>query len=193
MSGSEHILALAANAFVGGDFLEDLGALREDVAIKKVIGREEIPDPTTAGDFCRRFKLGQIAQIEKAFTEIRQNVYTRRPEVRTWTVHVDAKVHEVYGKQKQGAARAYNGVYSLHPMYAFVQETDELAYVRLRSGNTHPGIRRFLSSVTSSVRSLLRSRKSTCRAIRPFTTKRWWRSARGWGGGSPSPQIKPPR
>lgn len=136
---SEHILALAANAFVGGDFLEDLEALREDAAIKKVIGREEIPDPTTAGDFCRRFSIGQIAQMEKAFAEIRQNVYTQRPQVKTWTVHVDAKVHEVYGKQKQGAARAYNGVYSLQPMYAFVHETDELAYVRLRPGNTHPG------------------------------------------------------
>ena len=41
---SEHILALSANAFVGGDFLDDLEALREDVAIKKAIGREEIPD-----------------------------------------------------------------------------------------------------------------------------------------------------
>lgn len=51
--------------------------MREDVAIKKVIGREEIPDPTTAGDFCRRFKLGQIAQIEEAFTEIRQEELNR--------------------------------------------------------------------------------------------------------------------
>lgn len=136
---SEHILALAANAFVGGDFLEDLEALREDVAIKKAIGREEIPDPTTAGDFCHRFSMGQILQMEKAFAEVRKRVYTRRPQVKTWTVHVDAKVHEVYGKQKQGASRAYNGVYSLQPMYAFVHETDELTYTRLRSENTHPG------------------------------------------------------
>ena len=40
---SEHILALAANAFVGGDYLEDLEALREDVAIQRVIGRKDLP------------------------------------------------------------------------------------------------------------------------------------------------------
>jgi hypothetical protein len=136
---SEHILALAANAFVGGDFLDDLEALREDVAIKKVIGRKDIPDPTTAGDFCRRFTLGHILQIERAFCEIQQAVYTRRPEITKWTIDVDAKVHEVYGKQKQGAARSYSGVYSLQPLYAFVHETDELLHLQLRSGNTHPG------------------------------------------------------
>ena len=48
---SEHILALAANAFIGGDYLEDLEALREDIAIQKAIGRKEIPDPTTPGIF----------------------------------------------------------------------------------------------------------------------------------------------
>jgi hypothetical protein len=52
---------------------------------------------------------------------------------------VDAKVHEVYGKKKQGAAKAYNGLYSLQPMYAFADETDELLHVAVRSGNTHPG------------------------------------------------------
>lgn len=57
---SAHILALSANAFVGGDYLDDLEALREDVAIQRVIGRRDIPDPTTAGDFCRRFTLGHI-------------------------------------------------------------------------------------------------------------------------------------
>jgi hypothetical protein len=34
---SEHILVLAANAFIGGDYLDDLEALREDVAIQKAI------------------------------------------------------------------------------------------------------------------------------------------------------------
>src|SRR5512139_976934 len=77
---SEHILALAANAFVGGDYLEDLEALREDVAIQKAIGRKDIPDPTTAGDFCRRFTLGHLLQVNRAFGEIERGVYNRRRE-----------------------------------------------------------------------------------------------------------------
>lgn len=161
---SEHILSLAANAFVGGDFLDDLEALREDDAIKSAIGRKEIPDPTTAGDFCRRFKLGHILQINKAFAEIEHEVYKQRKEVSHLTIDVDAKVHEVYGKKKQGAAKAYNGVYSLQPMYAFADETDELLHVEVRSGNTHPGakavsyLRRLAKKIPSLVeRIYLRS------------------------------------
>lgn len=157
---SEHILALSANAFVGGDFLDDIEALREDTAIKKAIGRDEIPDPTTAGDFCRRFSLGHILQMERAFAEVFQAVYTRRKEVTTWTVDVDAEIKEVYGKKKHGAARAYNGVYSLQPLYAFVDETDELVLVQLRPGNTHPGdkvesvLRRIKRKVPPSVKDV---------------------------------------
>jgi hypothetical protein len=136
---SEHILALAANAFVGNDYLDDLEALREDVAIQRAIGRKEIPDPTTAGDFCRRFTLGHILQMNRAFAEIERGVYRRRREKTGWTIDVDAKVHEVYGAQKEGAARSYNGIYSLQPMYAFVDETEEMLHSELRSGNTHPG------------------------------------------------------
>jgi len=154
---SEHILSLAANAFVGGDFLDDLEALREDVAIKVAIGRKEIPDPTTAGDFCRRFKLGHILQINKAFAEIEHEVYKQRKEVSHLTVDVDAKVHEVYGKKKQGAAKAYNGVYSLQPMYAFADETDELLHVEVRSGNTHPGAKAvsYLGRLAKKIPSLV--------------------------------------
>jgi hypothetical protein len=136
---SEHILALAANAFVGGDYLEDLEALREDIAIQRVIGRKDLPDPTTAGDFCRRFTLGHLLQMNRAFGKIEQRVYEQRPEVTHWTVDADAKVHEVYGEKKQGAAKSYNGIYSLQPMYGFVHETDEMIHCELRSGNTHPG------------------------------------------------------
>ncbi len=157
---SEHILALAANAFVGGDFLEDLEALREDVAIQRAIGRKDLPDPTTAGDFCRRFTLGHLLQLNRAFGKIEQRVYEQRPDVTHWTVDVDAKVHEVYGENKQGAAKSYNGIYSLQPMYGFVHETDEMIHCELRSGNTHPGaggtgfLRRLKRKIPSPVKAV---------------------------------------
>lgn len=138
-SESEHILALAANAFIGGDYLDDLEALREDVAIQKAIGRKDIPDPTTAGDFCRRFTLGHILQMNRAFGEIEAEVYKRRKGIRAWTIDADAKVQEVFGAKKEGAAKSYNGIYSLQPIYGFVHETEELLHSELRKGNTHPG------------------------------------------------------
>ena len=110
---SEHILALAANAFIGGDFVEDLEALREDVAIQKAIGRKDIPDPTTAADFCRRFTLGHILQFNRALGQIQENVYHLRSKRTAWTIDTDAKAHEVFGEKKEGAARNYNGIYSL--------------------------------------------------------------------------------
>lgn len=57
---SEHILALSASILQGGDFIDDMEALREDAAAKRIIGRKPTPDPTTAGDFCRRFYPGHL-------------------------------------------------------------------------------------------------------------------------------------
>ena len=136
---SENILALAANAFIGGDFLDDLEALREDVAIQKAIGRKDIPDPTTAADFCRRFTLGHILQFNRAMAEIHERVYHLRPKMTAWTIDTDAKAHEVFGAKKEGAARNYNGIYSLQVMYSFVHETEEMIHCELRSGETQPG------------------------------------------------------
>ena len=136
---SEHILALAANAFIGGDFMDDLEALREDVAIQKAIGRKDIPDPTTAADFCRRFTLGHILQFNRAMAEIHERVYHLRPKITAWTIDTDVKAHEVFGEKKEGAARNYNGIYSLQAMYSFVHETEEMIHCELRSGNTQPG------------------------------------------------------
>ena len=136
---SEHILALAANAFIGGDFIDDLEALREDVAIQRAIGRKDIPDPTTAADFCRRFTLGHILQFNRAMAEIHSRVHRLRPKITAWTIDTDAKAHEVFGEKKEGAARNYNGIYSLQAMYSFVNETEEMLPSELRSGETQPG------------------------------------------------------
>jgi len=157
---SEHILALSANAFCGGDYLEDLESLREDGALKAAIGRSRIPDPTTAADFCRRFYMGNLYQFDRALGNIFQEVYRHRLSVKTWTIDVDAKVHEVFGEKKQGAAVSYNGTYSLQPFYAFVHETDELLHTQLRSGNTHPGakavsfLRRMKSKIPAQIESV---------------------------------------
>jgi len=136
---SENILALAANAFIGGDFIDDLEALREDAAIQKVIGRRDIPDPTTAADFCRRFTLGHILQHNRAEAEIYERVYHLRPRLTAWTIDTDAKAHEVFGKKKEGAAHNYEGIYSLQVMYSFVHETEEMIHCELRAGQTQPG------------------------------------------------------
>ena len=52
---SDHVLNIAYNLLAGGSCLEHLELLRQDEAYLNAIGADRIPDPTTAGDFCRRF------------------------------------------------------------------------------------------------------------------------------------------
>jgi hypothetical protein len=157
---SENILALAANAFIGGDYIDDLEALREDGAIQRVIGRKDIPDPTTAADFCRRFTLGHILQFNRAMAEVHENVYHLRPKVTAWTIDTDAKAHEVFGKKKEGAACNYDGIYSLQVMYSSVHETEEMIHCELRAGQTQPGakavayLRRMKRKIPKEIREI---------------------------------------
>ena len=55
---SDHVLNVAYNFICGGQSLDDLELLRNDESYLKLLGVEAIPDPTTAGDFCRRFEEG---------------------------------------------------------------------------------------------------------------------------------------
>ena len=52
---SDHVLNIAYNILCGGRVLDDLEVRRNDVAYLDALGARKIPDPSTAGDFCRRF------------------------------------------------------------------------------------------------------------------------------------------
>ncbi len=52
---ADHVLNIAFNLFAGGACLEHLELRRNDEAYLNLLGPQRIPDPTTAGDFCRRF------------------------------------------------------------------------------------------------------------------------------------------
>jgi hypothetical protein len=75
---SDHVLNLAYNVLAGGGCLEHLELLRNDENYLDALGARRIPDPTTAGDFCRRFDEGDIRTL----------LATRRSSIRrssTWT------------------------------------------------------------------------------------------------------------
>ena len=77
---SDHVLNIAYNALSDGRCLEDLELKRNDAAYLDALGTKRIPDPTTAGDFCRRFQsVGQIDALHKAIDEARQRVWARQP------------------------------------------------------------------------------------------------------------------
>ena len=53
---SDHVLALTYTLYADGACLEDQAALQGSEAVRRLVGACRIPDPTTAGDFLRRFK-----------------------------------------------------------------------------------------------------------------------------------------
>jgi hypothetical protein len=57
---SDHVLNLAYNVLAGRTSIEDLELLRNSEGYLDSLGAQRIPDPTTAGDFCRRFGVDYI-------------------------------------------------------------------------------------------------------------------------------------
>ena len=60
---SDHVLNLAYNVLCGGTCIEDIERLRRDEAYLDALGAERIPDPTTAGDFLRRFDRDELIAL----------------------------------------------------------------------------------------------------------------------------------
>src|SRR4030042_1543748 len=76
---SDHVLSIAYNLLAGGTCLEHLELLRSDEAYLDALGARRIPDPTTAGDYCRRFDEAAIARLQDIFNAIRLTVWPQQP------------------------------------------------------------------------------------------------------------------
>src|SRR5437867_9593919 len=68
---SDHVLNIAYNILCGGKTLEDLEHLRHDEVYLDALGAKMIPDPTTAGDFCRRFTEADVETLLKVIDQVR--------------------------------------------------------------------------------------------------------------------------
>src|SRR3954452_4129762 len=77
---SDHVLNLAYNALCEGDRLQDIELRRNDEVFLDALGARRIPDPTTAGDFCRRFTEAHVQTLQDVFDDTRIRVWARQPE-----------------------------------------------------------------------------------------------------------------
>ena len=78
---SDHVLNMAYSILAGGSRLEDIGLLRNDQAWLDALGAKIIPDPTTAGDFARRFDEDDVIALMEAKNTIRKRIWDQQPEV----------------------------------------------------------------------------------------------------------------
>ncbi len=76
---SDHVLNIVYNILAGGHCLEDIELLRNDEAWLDALDAEIIPDPTTAGDFLRRFDKDDITELMEIKNTIRKRIWQQQP------------------------------------------------------------------------------------------------------------------
>jgi len=140
---SDHVLNIAFNILAGGRCLEDLELLRQDEGYLNAVGAQRIPDPTTAGDFCRRFSERDVDTLMDVINESRMMVWRQQPPdfFDEAVIDADGTLAPTLGECKDGADFAYNGVYGYHPLLISLANTQEPLFLVNRSGNrpSHEG------------------------------------------------------
>lgn len=134
---SDHVLNIAYNALCNGTCLEDIERRRTDEAFLDALGARRIPDPTTAGDFCRRFGRSDITALLDAIDEVRLGVWAEQPDDfrDRATIDMDGTLVETSGACKAGMDIAYDGTWGYHPLVVSLAETGEVLSLVNRSGN----------------------------------------------------------
>jgi hypothetical protein len=135
---SDHVLTLAYSVLTGGTRLEDVDRLRNDVPLMNGLGAALLPDPTTTGDFLRRFAEADLVDLMDAVNSVRPRLWTGRGagllgEVAF--VDADGSTVPTTGELKQGMDMSYKGVWGYAPLLITLANTREVLYVVNRPGN----------------------------------------------------------
>lgn len=137
---SDHVLTLAYNVLCGGVRLEDIDRLRQDEAWLDGVGAQRVPDPTTAGDFTRRFSADDIAELAACLNRVRARVWQERQRatpsfLHTAVIDVDGTIAATLGECKQGMGLSYKGIWGYAPLLVSLANTGEPLYLVNRPGN----------------------------------------------------------
>ena len=134
---SDHVLNIAYNLLCGGQTLDDIELRRTARVFLDALGTDSLPDPTTAGDFCRRFDEEQIEALMDAINETRLEVWQRCPGLVEETARIDGDgtLVPTTGACKEGMDIAYNGVWGYGPLLVSLANTGEPLFIKNRSAN----------------------------------------------------------
>jgi hypothetical protein len=145
-SEADHVLALTYSLYVGGRHLEDMADLQQNEAVLRMTGACRLPDPTTAGDFLRRFDeldRKNLRALERTGNDIQEDVWKRLQKRRARgckklplaTVDLDGHIEQELGVQKQGADFSYKGTWGFQPLAITLAQTGEVLKLRNRPAN----------------------------------------------------------
>ena len=140
---SDHVLNFAYNALCNGTCLDDIELRRNDLVFLDAIGADRIPDPTTAGDFCRRFTPDDVETLQDVFDRTRLKVWKEQPPdfFDEAVLDVDGTLVATGAGCKQGVDIAYDGTWGYHPLIVSLANTGEVIRIVNRPGNrpSHEG------------------------------------------------------
>ena len=134
---SDHVLNVAYNILSGGECLEDIELRRNDEVYLDALAADRIPDPTTAGDFCRRFDVDDVEALTEAINSVRLNVWRGQDKnfFEEAIIEADGTLASTYGGCKEGMYISYKGDWGYHPLVVSLANTAEPLYLINRSGN----------------------------------------------------------
>jgi hypothetical protein len=134
---SDHVLNIAYNVLLGGVRLEDIELRRNDEVFLNALGAERIPDPTTAGDFTRRFEQEDIESLMECFNRTRQRVWKKRGKklLKEALIDTDGTLAPTYAECKEGMEISRKGIWGYHPLIVSLANTKEVLYLVNRPGN----------------------------------------------------------
>jgi hypothetical protein len=145
---SDHVLNIAYNILCGGTCLEDIELRRNDEVFLDGVGAQRIPDPTTAGDFCRRFERVDVDALQDVFNEARLRVWAEqsRSFFDEAIIDVDGTLAPTTGECKEGMDISRDGVWGYHPLVVSLANTGEPLYLVNRGGNrpSHEGAAEYI-------------------------------------------------
>jgi hypothetical protein len=140
---SDHVLNIAYNMVCGGTCLEDIEFRRNDEVYLDALGAPRIPDPTTAGDFCRRFEEPDIQALMNAVNKVRLKVWREQPAsfFEQAIIDVDGHLVTTTGECKADMDISYTGDWGYHPLLVSLANTTEPLFIMNRPGNrpSHEG------------------------------------------------------
>jgi Transposase DDE domain group 1 len=146
---SDHVLNLTYNILAGGTCLQDLELLRNDEHYLDALGAQRIPDPTTAGDFLRRFEEAEdVDTLMRVINDKRLLIWQQQPKpfFEHAILEADGTIAGTKGACKKGMDLSYKGIWGYHPLLISLANTQEPLFVfnRPASRPSHEGAARYL-------------------------------------------------
>jgi len=159
---SDHVLNIAYNIVCGGRCLEDIELLRNNEIYMDAIGAKRIPDPTTAGDFLRRFEYDDIVALMNAVNCANQVIWSVDSDMNSEkdaVLDVDGTITKTFGEKKEKMDMSYKGIWGFDPLVITEATTGTHLFVVNRPGNevSHEGAKSWIDRSIELVRNHFRN------------------------------------